>query len=105
MALVKCKECGHEISDSAYFCPNCGYADIPEVEECDCECVHEKKSGKAIAGIVCAALVVGAGVWGYLYFSKEDRLLKTVEKGKKALSDLESTAKNQPAIKKLLAHF
>ena len=25
MALIKCKECGKEISDSAKVCPNCGY--------------------------------------------------------------------------------
>ncbi|MCX6758830.1 MAG: zinc ribbon domain-containing protein [Candidatus Nealsonbacteria bacterium] len=24
MALLKCKECGHEISDEAKACPNCG---------------------------------------------------------------------------------
>jgi uncharacterized membrane protein YvbJ len=24
MALIKCKECGHEISDEAESCPNCG---------------------------------------------------------------------------------
>jgi hypothetical protein len=24
MALIKCKECGHEISDEAISCPNCG---------------------------------------------------------------------------------
>jgi uncharacterized membrane protein YvbJ len=24
MALIKCKECGHEISDEATACPNCG---------------------------------------------------------------------------------
>lgn len=24
MALIKCKECGHEISDEALTCPNCG---------------------------------------------------------------------------------
>jgi len=24
MALIKCKECGHEISDEALVCPNCG---------------------------------------------------------------------------------
>lgn len=23
--LIKCKECGHEISDKASVCPNCGY--------------------------------------------------------------------------------
>lgn len=25
MALVKCPECGHEVSDKAAACPNCGY--------------------------------------------------------------------------------
>lgn len=25
MALIKCSECGHEISDKASFCPHCGY--------------------------------------------------------------------------------
>jgi uncharacterized membrane protein YvbJ len=24
MALIKCKECGHELSDEALICPNCG---------------------------------------------------------------------------------
>lgn len=25
MALIKCPECGKEISDAAESCPNCGY--------------------------------------------------------------------------------
>ena len=25
MALIKCPECNHEVSDSAETCPNCGY--------------------------------------------------------------------------------
>lgn len=25
MALMKCPECGKEISDKAMLCPNCGY--------------------------------------------------------------------------------
>ena len=29
MALIKCKECGHEVSDSTETCPNCG-ADIQQ---------------------------------------------------------------------------
>lgn len=24
MAMIKCQECGHEISDKAKTCPNCG---------------------------------------------------------------------------------
>ena len=26
MALIKCPECGKEISDTAKSCPNCGYS-------------------------------------------------------------------------------
>jgi len=29
MALIKCKECGHEISTKAKACPNCGYEKKP----------------------------------------------------------------------------
>ena len=25
MALIKCPECGRDVSDSAITCPNCGY--------------------------------------------------------------------------------
>lgn len=25
MALINCKECGHQVSDKAKFCVNCGY--------------------------------------------------------------------------------
>lgn len=25
MALIKCPECGKELSDTVKFCPNCGY--------------------------------------------------------------------------------
>jgi DNA-directed RNA polymerase subunit RPC12/RpoP len=32
MALIKCEECGHEISDKAQVCPNCG-APINQKEE------------------------------------------------------------------------
>ena len=35
MALIKCKECGHEMSDHATSCPNCGCPHEPKqtVEE------------------------------------------------------------------------
>lgn len=33
MALIKCKECGHEVSDKASACPNCG-CPIKETKNC-----------------------------------------------------------------------
>ena len=39
MALIKCSECGKEISDKAKLCPHCGF----EKNECP-ECGKEVKS-------------------------------------------------------------
>lgn len=33
MALIKCKECGKEISSNATACPSCGYKNINESEK------------------------------------------------------------------------
>lgn len=33
MALVKCKECGKEISDSVKVCPNCGYKEKKQIDK------------------------------------------------------------------------
>lgn len=33
MALIKCKECGKEISSNATVCPGCGYKNINESEK------------------------------------------------------------------------
>ena len=33
MALIKCPECGREISDKAFSCPGCGYPYIQEEKE------------------------------------------------------------------------
>lgn len=36
MALISCKECGKEISDRAYSCPNCGCPQrLPNIEFTD----------------------------------------------------------------------
>lgn len=34
MAMIKCPECGHEISDKAPFCPSCGVAIAGKVVKC-----------------------------------------------------------------------
>ncbi|MBO4707478.1 MAG: TM2 domain-containing protein [Elusimicrobiaceae bacterium] len=42
MALIKCKECGKEFSDTSESCPNCGY--------------KNKHKSKIVAGILCLFL-------------------------------------------------
>ncbi len=57
MALIKCPECGQEVSDTAKSCPKCGYR---------IECVEEKSYLKlSIIGLIFAVLKIG-GVPLYL---------------------------------------
>ena len=34
MAMIKCPECGHEISDQAPYCPSCGVAIKDKLTKC-----------------------------------------------------------------------
>ena len=43
MSLIKCKECGRSISDSAQNCPNCGWAVVKPTEE-ELQEGHDKMS-------------------------------------------------------------
>lgn len=37
MAIIKCPECGHEVSDAADRCPNCGVSIAGNIKSCpDC---------------------------------------------------------------------
>jgi len=47
MAIVKCPECGHEVSDAADRCPNCGVAIAGNIKKCpDCGRVVLKNTEK-----------------------------------------------------------
>ncbi len=70
MALIKCKECGHEVSDKASSCPNCG-CPIERVEtrqEVLYEEKPEKKKGWIWALIVALLCLIGGG--GYYAYTK-----------------------------------
>lgn len=86
MALINCKECGKEISDTATVCPHCGApvvkdvycrkcgTKIPEnVQYCpNCgagiNCQGNQKKDKIVAGIL-AILLGGLGIH-YFYMGK-----------------------------------
>ena len=57
MALIKCPECGHTVSDKAKSCPNCGYA----LEKTVLESSISKKK-KYIIPIVFGVIVVAIGI-------------------------------------------
>ena len=60
MALIKCKECGKELSDQAESCPNCGYklkeVEIPKV-------IVEKSNTSRTGTILC--IVGGSLLLGF----------------------------------------
>lgn len=76
MAIIKCPECGHEISDKAPFCPSCGVAIAGKVRVCpvcgkayfaeqpECPQCHNKTTEdnevKNVTGDVAAAIVGGS---------------------------------------------
>jgi TM2 domain-containing membrane protein YozV len=65
MALVKCMECGKEISSNAQACPSCGYTTRPAAES----------KNKTVAGLLALFLggigihkfYLGKGLQGLLY--------------------------------------
>ncbi len=65
MALIKCKECGHIMSDKATCCPNCGSPNEQDTEELifDDSDEPERSSRKKLIAIIAAVVVlIAAGV-------------------------------------------
>ena len=58
MALIKCKECGKEISDSVKSCPHCGYV---------YKKTKEMTTMKVVRIIIIVALVGIALFFGFTY--------------------------------------
>lgn len=56
MALIKCKECGKEISDTAKTCPHCNYI------------IHKNKT-KIIISITLIVIIIIAGIIGTAYIN------------------------------------
>lgn len=69
MALIKCKECGHEVSDKASMCPNCG-CPIESLGAAKEDVMYEepkKKKGWIWALIVVLLCLIGGG--GYYAYT------------------------------------
>ena len=89
MALIKCPECGKEISDKAKACPECGY--------------KMKKSKKKFIPILIFVLLVVACVGGTLYY-KTEIALNANEKAALMMNEIKGTnTKDKITIRKLMA--
>ena len=52
MALIKCKECSHEMSDKAKVCPNCG-----------CVTEKKKKARKKLILLIILVVLISGGIF------------------------------------------
>lgn len=85
MALIKCAECGKEISDRAESCPNCGCpvgesvaeevgndyeeSEYEEEEESEEYVEDEKQSGLGVASFILAIIVLAFALCQYQFAS------------------------------------
>lgn len=60
MALIKCPECGHEISDQALSCPNCGAPTERGEEQREQDEVNARNNAVRSNGCVTALLLLMA---------------------------------------------
>lgn len=59
MALIKCKECGKEISDKADMCPNCGYTNKNNIKDSRINNIsNQLKTGSIVSLISCSIIII-----------------------------------------------
>ena len=77
MALIKCPECGKEISDQAANCPNCGFplnnvkgwpTAVPRLSDED---IEKKKKTKIAVGLTAAGILIVVVVFLVLILRKD----------------------------------
>lgn len=72
MSMIKCPECGKEVSDKAYACPSCGSPVSPKTEP------TPKKEGKKLTVIVIVILIIFISIVSSVvtpvYLKMEERL-------------------------------
>ena len=100
MALIKCKQCGHMISDRASKCPKCGASVAKEIvkpqeysnnEEADSIEEYDEEDNSNIFLYILLSLAfvafVGIGYWWYNHNSGNGEVQQFVEQFAKAVED------------------
>ncbi len=59
MALIKCKECGKEISDKSDICPHCGYSNKNNTHNSKINSIsNQLKTGSIVSLISCSIIII-----------------------------------------------
>jgi cytochrome c biogenesis protein CcdA len=66
MALIKCAECGNEVSDKARACPRCGAPVNPAYDVRDVAAPAYRRPAHVTTGRVVAAILISFFTLGYL---------------------------------------
>lgn len=93
MALIKCPECGKEISDAAESCPNCGYPIKGQQQIGDSDGLgkgQETKKLKTVLFIVVGIILVVIVCGGSLLFKKGGLIDKLTDKEAPKFENVES---------------
>ena len=88
MALIKCPECGREVSDKATACPNCGYALNKSNGN-----IAPKSNKKWIVATVVAVLAIAVGIGAWLLFANDSKPMSEAD----AVTETKSSVTNTPA--------
>lgn len=100
MALIKCPECGKEVSDKATSCPNCGYELSKQNQG---ESTTPRSSNKTIAIIIAVVVLAAAAVGCWAIFgSKTEDATKTTETTEETI---ENVSTEEPELALQISDF
>lgn len=97
MALIKCPECGKEISDKAKACPNCGFCTEYEKESkviqenTNKEVLNEEKNSSNGSVVLIAIMVILLFIVGFIIYWNATAFDRAVDKAHKSQQEYQKT--------------
>jgi len=79
MAIIKCQECGREISDTADFCPHCGWNLKQKRKERAQKQAQKELDGCLSLVVKCALGLIIVGVISLIFFPEKPEVKKCKE--------------------------
>ncbi len=87
MALIKCSECGHDVSDKASACPNCGFPFTESIPSQDTVIEESKGKHRTILWPVIVLLLCLLAAGGYYVYTRMSKKENVQIEEKPAVAD------------------